>query len=329
MFNIVSIHFIRPDYFWGFLPLLLLMVTLLKTNSAQNNWQQVCDAHLIKTLMVTLGKNTRRLSLLFLFILGSLMIIALAGPSWKKLPQSSYIKQQATVIVLDMSSAMSATDIKPSRLQRAKFKIQDLLTNAKDGQAGLIVFTAEAFLVSPLTKDNETLKNLLNELTPQVMPMDGSNLADALNRAAKLIKQSGYDSGNVLILTANGATAKDITTAKQLSMDNIHVSTLGMATPLGAPLYDAYHQSLQRMSRLESESLTKLSDAGNGLFVPFSNDGTDINQLSQFFKQQDATYKKQTENHALWQDDGKYLILLLLPLALLCFRRGFMENISS
>lgn len=325
-----EIHFIRMYYLWLFIPLILLLILLFRSSTHTNQWKSVCDPHLLDSLMVNIGKKNHQLIILLTFVVGSLFIFSLAGPSWQKLPQNSYTKKQATVVVLDMSSEMSAMDIKPTRLQRAKFKIQDILKQSHDGQIGLIAFSSESFLVSPLTNDSNTLHSLLNELTPDVMPTDGSNIKDALERASKLIKQSGYEFGNVLIVTANKATENDLQLAKNLSKNqNLHISVLGMATTLGAPIYDAYHQSLQKMSKLDKENLTQLARAGNGIFVAFKNDNSDLNSLLQFFKKDRASYMKNQQKVSNWQDSGRYLILLLLPLVLVYFRRGFIESLHS
>ena len=324
-----EIHFIRDYFLWAFIPLLIVLLLLFKRNAGNNQWQSVCDPHLLKSLMVNTGKRTHRSMLLLTFIVGSIMILAMAGPSWKKQIQPGYTKKQATVVILDMSSAMSAKDIQPSRLKRAKFKILDLLKLNKDGQTGLIVFSSEAFLVSPLTRDTSTIRSLLSELTPDVMPIDGENISDALNQAAKLIEQSGYDFANILLLTANKATALDITTAQKLSRQNLRISVLGMATELGAPMYDPYHSSLQKMSKLDKTSLQNLSTAGNGLFVAFNNNDSDIKKISAFLKNDNADFIKGKQKVSSWQDDGRLFILLLLPFVLAYFRRGYIESMHA
>ncbi len=322
-----ELHLIRPYFLLAIIPLVLMMLILIKRNPSKNHWQSVCDPHLIKSLMSYTGRNYQRLTFFLIFICGMIMIIALTGPSYRKLPQASYAKKQATVILLDMSSEMTAKDIKPNRLQRAKFKIDDLLKNMPEAQIGLIAFTQEAFLVSPLTNDQHTLKLLLNELTPQIMPVDGSNISAGLKDAAMLIKQAGYKNGNILLLTANKANNADQDTAAKLAGENIHTSVLGMATTLGAPLYNAYQR--KHISRLDVESLTKLTKYGKGKFIAFSSADTDIKKFTNFFKSETKQYKKQQQSLSTWQDEGRLLILLLLPLVLLAFRRGFLEGLQS
>lgn len=326
--DITHLHFIRPYFLWGFIPLILFLLLFIRQRSPSNSWQNIGDAHLIESLMINIGKKTKALAAIILFLLGSIMILALSGPSFRQQIQQSFSKQQATVIALDMSSAMSGSDIKPSRLMRAKFKIKDLLSKLKDGQVGLVVFTRESFLVSPLTKDHSTLLNLLSELNPQVMPIDGSNIQAPLKRSASLIKQGGFDQGHIVLFTANAADNADIAQAKKLAQENIHVSVIGMATKLGAPIYDAYHQSLEKVSKLDEKSLNKLSHDGAGLFLPFSQTNQDIKKLVSYINNLNTDYKTEKSEQTLWQDDGRYLIFLLLPFALLCFRRGFMETMS-
>jgi Ca-activated chloride channel family protein len=90
-----------------------------------------------------------------------LAITALAGPTWQRVPTPVFRNASALVIALDLSRSMDASDIKPSRLERARYKIADLLKKRKDGQTALLVYAGSAFTVTPLTNDTETINNQL------------------------------------------------------------------------------------------------------------------------------------------------------------------------
>ena len=102
------------------------------------------------------------------------------------------------VIVLDLSRSMDAADIKPSRLVMARYKIADILKQRKDGQTALLVYAGDAFTVTPLTNDTETIDNQLSALTTDIMPSDGNNTARALEKAVELFKQAGLQKGQIL-----------------------------------------------------------------------------------------------------------------------------------
>lgn len=318
-------HFIRPWALWAFLPLILLVIKQGWQRATSNSWQQECDPHLLKGLMTNLNRSSQYTMTISVFVVGALMILALAGPAWQKLAQPSFSQKKATVLVLDMSRAMSGKDIKPTRLQRAKFKIEELLKLLPEGQVGLVVFTSEAFLVSPLTSDGHTLKLMLAELTPHMMPVDGSNLKSGFNMATRLLSQAGYQTGNIILITANKATVQDIASAKSLAKEGNHLLVLGMATALGAPVYNDYGS--QHIAKLDKASLTALAAAGDGLYQSFDGQDADLKQLVQFIKQERADYKKQETKLVAWQDEGRYLIVFLLPLVFLAFRKGALASL--
>lgn len=318
-------HFLRPYFFWAFIPLIMALLVSFKHSKSMREWLEVCDSHLLKHLMVSFTPKKRLLSLLLAAITGSLMILSASGPTWEKLPEVSYSKKKAYVIVLDLSNEMFAQDITPSRIERAKYKIQDLLNELKEGQVGLLVFTQEPFLVSPLTVDTKTLSLLLPELSPNIVPVDGHQINTALEMAGKLITQAGYQNGSIFLLTPNEATPVDMKTAQSLASKGIHVSVMGVGTTLGAPVYN--NQSKQTISRLDKTSLNKLAQAGNGVFVEITNDNRDIRHLVKVTSKMTLSYKKDNQEASRWKDNGRYLILLILPLALLSFRRTwFVES---
>jgi Ca-activated chloride channel family protein len=105
-----------------------------------------------------------------LFLAWCLAALAAAGPSWKQLPQPVMQKQDALVLVLDLSYSMLATDLEPSRQDRVRRKILDLLRERREGLTALIAYAGDAHIVAPLTDDNPTIANLLPALNPGMMP---------------------------------------------------------------------------------------------------------------------------------------------------------------
>ena len=147
-----QLHFLRPEAFYAFVPLLLFMIFYLSSKATSLSWKAVCDDKLLPYILTAGGKKSGVLPLLLIFIAASISIFALAGPVWKKLPQPVFREESALVIALDLSQSMHATDVKPSRLERARLKVLDLIKARKGGQTALIVFAATAFTVTPLTQ---------------------------------------------------------------------------------------------------------------------------------------------------------------------------------
>jgi Ca-activated chloride channel family protein len=149
-----AFHFLRPEWLWGLLPLVGLLVLLVKRGANAHVWESVCDSHLLPHVLVgTTGAKS--CSPIILLGLGwTLTLVALAGPVWSQLPQPVFRAESALVIVLDVSRSMDAQDVAPSRLTRAKHKILDILQARQEGQTGLVIFAGESFVVSPLTDWN-------------------------------------------------------------------------------------------------------------------------------------------------------------------------------
>ncbi len=178
--NFTEFHFIRPYWLLALIPAIAVLILLLRGKLNQGNWSQVCDAELLPFVLQDRVANQSRFSLFLAMFSSLLVIFALAGPTWEKIPAPVFRNQAALVIALDLSHSMDANDIKPSRLIRARYKINDILKQRKDGQTALLVYAGDAFTVTPLTDDNETIASQISALTTGIMPRQGSNALLAL-----------------------------------------------------------------------------------------------------------------------------------------------------
>ena len=170
-----NFHFLRPVFLYGLIPALVLVFLLLFIQSTRSTWSRAIDPSLLPFL---LDKNSspRRIYPLFgLLLLWTLGLIALAGPVWQQIPVPVQEREDALVIVADMSLSMYANDVVPNRAIRTQRKIIDVLTTRKEeGQTALVVYAGDAHAVTPLTDDVETINNLVSSLEPNIMPMMGS-----------------------------------------------------------------------------------------------------------------------------------------------------------
>jgi Ca-activated chloride channel family protein len=190
-----TFHFLRPEWLWGFLPLVGLLVSLAKHKATAQLWEAVCDAHLLPHVLVGTSGAKSNSPLILVGLGWTLALVALAGPVWSQLPQPVFRAESALVIVLDVSRSMDAQDVAPSRLTRAKHKILDILQVRKEGQTALVIFAGESFVVSPLTDDARTMKTLVQTLETNLLPVQGSRLDLALHRGNELLKQAGIPGG--------------------------------------------------------------------------------------------------------------------------------------
>jgi len=227
-----DLHFIRVDWFYAFIPLMLYLIFFNNKTQSNKNWLSVIDKNLLPFVLTQSDNKRRSYPLLLIFLAASLCITALAGPVYKKLPQPVYREQSSLVVLLDLSQSMNTADIKPSRLSRAKLELLDILKTRKTGQTALIVYAADAFIVTPLTDDNATIANLVPALETDMMPAQGSNLSSALDKTISLFTQSGIVKGDILVIT-DDIHQGDKEAIDKVSSQGFRLSIFGIGTSEG------------------------------------------------------------------------------------------------
>ena len=321
-------HFLRPLWLLALLPLAMALLFLLRQKGQAGNWQKVCDPKLIPFVIRPGKSGNTPLRLAWLGLGALLAILALAGPAWKKIPQPVFSDNNALVIALDLSLSMDATDVTPSRLGRAKFELQDILAarDAGRGETGLLVYSGEAFAVTPLTDDTDTIANLLKALTTDLMPSRGSNTIRALELAEKLLTGTSPGNGHILLVTDSAEHDTD-TAVRALRRKGIRTSVLPMGTKDGGPIPTGKGFVTGRggqivIPSLDIRNLSRVADDGGGLFI--RGQGNGIPEFVKWLESQaqNASGDSKELEADLWQEEGPWLLIMLLPLALLGFRRG-------
>ncbi len=325
-------HFLRPWWFAALLPLLVLLWVLWQRRLHSRSWQDICDLELLPHLLI--GKSTRRANwpLGFLLIGALLGVTALAGPTWQKQPQAVLRQKSAVIIALDVSRSMLAADLKPNRLMRARLKIEDILRQRREGQTALIAFTADAFTVTPLTDDTNTIQALLGSLDPDMMPVQGSRLDKAFFLAGQLLKQAGFSNGKLLLITDEDRPQLSMAATKQLREQGLELNIIGVGTPGGAPIPAAGggffkdRQGNLVLPRLNESGLRELAAAGGGAYRRLAIDDSDFKNLlaDAGNRRLDQTEKGAERTGDLWQDAGAWLVWPLAFLGLCGFRRGWL-----
>ena len=324
-------HFLNPQWLLLIIPVLVLLSVSHFRNTSSSAWQKVIEPQLLQHLLQNQNATGKPwLKLLALF--GALIaIVALANPAWEKKPESVFQTPRAMVLVLDLSASMNAADLAPSRLVRARLKIRDILERSIEGQTGLVVFAGDAFSVAPLTRDNETITSQLRVLDPRIMPVQGSRADLGLEEAGKLLEQAGIPAGDILVI-ADGFqnTQTDIVTRK-LQEQGHRISFMGVGTTEGAPISDGKGDVIRDrnkvpvLARLEEDRFRKLAEAGGGRYVRIALNDSDIDYLlSMPALNHDQELTKTLAEQNQWKQTGPYITLLLLPLAALAFRRGWL-----
>ena len=324
-------HFLRPQWFIALLPLAALIWFLFFRKGAQSNWETVVDERLLPHILVRGARRTRRAAIALTATGGLLGIVALAGPAWNRLPQPVFTSQDALVIALDLTRSMDAGDVSPSRLERARYKISDILDQRREGQTALLVYAGEAFTVTPLTDDVETIRSQLKALDTGIMPVTGNRTDRAVALALDLLKQGGMRRGHVLLITDDATPDSAGDRVAQLRNESYRLSVLGVGTAHGAPVLLPDGGYLQDRDGgivipvLDEGALRGLAGAGGGIYVRLTKDDQDTGRLTGFFSgEQPGGEQAGAEITAdVWREQGPWLVLCLLPLAALLFRRGY------
>jgi Ca-activated chloride channel family protein len=322
-------HFLRPLCLLAFIPLAALIQFWVKKTRGRSKWLSAINSELLSVLLEDSAKSSGTwLKVTLLFALAA-SVIGLAGPTWEKLPQNVEQKNDALVIMLDLSLSMLGEDIKPSRMVKAKQKVIDILRLRNEGLTGLIAYAGDAHSVVPLTDDNATIENLLVALDPTMMPVFGSNPEHAMTLAIELFSNAGMQEGRVLIISDG---IDDIGAVSKFRNSSFPISVIGVGTPQGAPIpidlpgearrYIQDPSNQRVIVRLEEDNLVQVANQSFGRYARLSIGEQDISQvLSTSLPTEDASIKVEREFDT-WADQGHWITLLLLPLLLIGFRRG-------
>lgn len=342
--NFNEFHFIRPDWFWAVAPLLLLLWLLWRKQLRSRSWQSVVDARLLPHLLMGGRRGHRHSWSLSLLALGALLVItALAGPAWEKLEQPVFREQSGMVVALDLSRSMDAADVRPSRLERARLKLIDILNQRHEGQTALIAYAATPFVVTPLTSDNQTIISQLPSMTTDLMPAQGSRPDRAIATARDLLQQAGVSRGSVLLIT-DGVEGMGVDQqllsdeVKQLQTAGHRLLILGVGTSSGAPiplyktggfLTDANGAII--VPKVDDAALNAVAQQGGGLYRHLAADDSDINSLLTLINNDSDSEQKKKVSDMMsdqWQEAGVWLLLPLLLLAAFGFRRGYLAAVA-
>lgn len=327
-----NFHFVRPLWLLGCIPALLLFFMLLSAHLRSNGWSRAIDSSLLPHLLDR-DQQRRGNWPLFLVLFGWLLTcVSLAGPAWEKLPQPVQKKEDALVLIQDLSLSLYAQDLSPNRLVRVQHKLEDILKKRKEGITGLIVYAGDAHVVAPLTDDSATIAAMVPSLSPAIMPVYGSDAAQAIPLAIRLLKDAGVESGRILLLTdeVTKEAAREI--SDKLQDTNIELLVLGVGTPDGGPIPKASGGFLKDdggniiVPQLNRNVLRNLAKNNRGRYSDIQLDDRDIESLlaAKPLLPQADKYRQLDREFDQWKEAGPWLLLLVIPAALLAFRKGWL-----
>lgn len=328
----VNFHFLRPLWLLGCLPALILFGTAWFMRVQSSRWHRAIDRSLLPHLLDKQQSRRQGWPLLVLLVAWLLTSFSLAGPVWKKLPQPVQKKEDALVIIQDLSLSFYAKDLSPNRLTRAQHKLKDILDSRKEGTTALVVYSGDAHIVSPLTDDARTIAAMVPALSPGIMPSYGSNVIAAVEIALQLFKDGGAGQGKILLLTDEVTEDDAMGISSILRGKNVVLSVLGVGTRDGGPIPKKDGGFLQDndgkiiVPRLNVSVLKNLAETNGGRYREITLDDADIGYLlkAESPLRSDNEYTTVDREFDQWEEMGPWLLLVILPFALLGFRRGWM-----
>jgi len=322
-----SFQFLRPGWLVLIIPGCWLVFRLHQRWKKRTDWSGVVEPHLLELLLVEARGVRGSWIPWMLSLMLFLVLTAMAGPVLEKRSVPVLKKNLAKVLVLDVSHSMLAEDLRPNRIERAKFKLRDLLNRIDEGETALIAYAGDAHVISPLTSDTHTITTLLPGLEPDIMPHRGSRADRAMELAVKLLDGHSANPGEVIWLT-DGIPENMIPTVAQL-LGRHRLSVIGVGTEKGAPIPGKNSGFLKNskggivMSRLDTSHLQALAQQKGGTFQILRNDDQDLERVLNQPILMNEYLEDETEKQGdIWREEGPWLLLILLPLAALMFRRG-------
>ncbi len=317
-----NFHWLRPVWLLAIPMLVLGWAVLSRAGRQHDGGSRLLAPHIERLLSNRAERRKIVTPLNTLLLLTFCCILALAGPTWQR--QSSPLSEDEAMllVVLDASRSMLQTDVQPSRLERSKQKINDLLAMRAGARSGLIVYSGSAHTVIPLTNDLDIVWHFLDAIDNEMMPRQGKSAASVIPVLDKILSQSEYIASgvpaSVLLITDSVEPDSEQLLADYFARLPHQLLILGVGkNQRGDASGSAYGLDY---TPLDEDSLRELADQTNAHYQSLSADQQDMRQINWRIKNH---YLFVDDEQRPWIDAGYYLLFPIVVLCLLTFRRGW------
>ncbi|MEH6582438.1 MAG: VWA domain-containing protein [Halioglobus sp.] len=307
--SLAYFHFLRPHWVLIALPYFAIWIIMKRREAKGDMFDGIIAPHLLEHLRVTRFKSRWFNPQNFTAVILVLLMVVLMGPTWRQQPSPLNQDESALVILLDVSASMSQRDIQPSRLQRAKQKIGDLLALRPDKRTALIVYAGSAHTVLSLTADQAILQQYLAAIDPGIMPRPGKFPEYALQEIDVVLRQNA--TAATIVLLGDGLGSDSKAAFSDYFDNNQHqLLVLGVGT----------EKTEKGLIPLERKSLEELAADSGGRYIELSVDDSDMRKINRRID----NYFVVVEDSALpWLDSGYPLVFPALAIFLMWFRKGW------
>ncbi|EJT01968.1 VWA domain-containing protein [Rhizobium sp. CCGE 510] len=298
-------HFLRPWWLLALLAPALVLWLSFRSQDLKGQWKGMIADHLLGHLIVEPEARIRAWPSWLLAAILTVAVLGLSGPTWQREPPPFVSDTASLVIAVDLSKTMDAKDVSPSRLERAKLKIHDILASRPGARTAVIAYAGTAHLVVPLTDDADLIETYTDALAIAIMPKPGKDTAAAVKTAAGLLQSDGAP-GTILLLTDGVETGA----VPALAGTKAGLVVLGIGTQAGGLDLDAL----------------KTAGAKTGAAVAtVTSDEADVDWIA---RQVRTNFSSAASQGNRWRDAGWYLLFPVSILFAFSFRRGWVVKLS-
>ena len=305
-------HFLRPAWALAIIPWLVINQVQNRREASKASFGGIIAPHLLEHLRLQRFESRWFNPVSVTRVITLLLLLLLMGPTWRQQPSPLSQDEAALVVLLDVSASMQQSDVQPSRLERAKQKIVDLLALRPDKKAALIVYAGSAHTVLSLTADQDILNQYLAAIKPAIMPRAGKFPEYGLPLVASVLSESGAPATVVLFTDGLGADSTGEFEPYFKASGN-QLLVVGVGT----------EEQEEGLAPLERRSLEQLAAASGGSYVDLTVDDSDVHRLN---RKIDSHYVVLEDSALPWLDSGYLLVFPAMALFLLWFRRGWTLN---
>lgn len=318
----------------------LVIIRFITYRNQKKRLRKFGDPKLLKELMPDVSRWRPGVKFWLLLAALSLLIIMLARPQMgTKINQEKRTGIEA-IIALDISNSMRAQDVEPSRLERSKMMVENLVDHFTNDKIGLIVFAGDAFVQLPITSDYVSAKMFLNNIDPSMILSQGTDIARAIEMGTHSFTQDeGVGKAIIVITDGEDHEGGALEAAQDAKKQGMNVYVLGVGSPAGAPIPDPETGDYMKdqtgntvMSALNEDMCRQVAEAGGGAYIHVSNNSNAQRQLD---AELDKLAKKEIATTIYSDFDEQFpafgilaLLLLIIEVCLLESKNPLLRGVS-
>jgi Ca-activated chloride channel family protein len=321
---IADFHFLRPEWLWGFAAAAGLFWVVSRREDVRARWGTIIAPHLLDHLIVGSRRYRRLRPVHLTAALMALGSIAAAGPTWER-EKPPFVEDKAPLaLAIDLSQTMDGIDVSPTRLERAKLKVRDLLALRQGARTAIFAYAGSAHMVLPLTDDANLIQTYVDSLATALMPVPGKDTAKALAVVDGAL--ANEDTPGTIVFMTDGVEPHGFDVFKNHTGKN-EIMVLGIGTPEGGPVKTGKDEFLTSptggrvISKLDVDGLHKLKSETSAQVATVTSDDSDVQWIVR--RAQTHLQSKEADSETRWNDVGWWFTIPIAFFSAIWFRRGW------